>query len=314
MTSNDGSCGTAQGPAFAPAEIRDGVIVADQVKAAGPGWLNTQTRIDSALRSSADPFDHAVADLVNAGHMRTPAGRLDALVQAAAASSDSRVYSLAFRACYAAAHVSPIFKEPAPPASCGLLTARHWASLDPNNGVPWLAVLAQVGEDEDLPGQQYALAHLATATRFDEHQWQAAAAVLAQEPAQGANELATYDLAMNAWSSLAHVGLGPLTALCQNHAGGDAALAARCAAIATTMVDRSDSWGLRFTGASLSVYLGGDETRRKAIGAERAALVARERNEMPTSNCGLLRFQMQQMLRNGQIGEVAAARERRAGP
>ncbi|MEO5686882.1 MAG: hypothetical protein ABIR54_05920 [Burkholderiaceae bacterium] len=308
----DERCGFEDSPQHAPGEMRDGVIVADQTKAAGSGWTTTQSRIDAALRASADPYDHAVADLVNVGNMRTPAGELDALVQAATTSSDARVYALAYRACYLAAHWSPIFHQPEPPASCHSVTARRWAALDPDNGVPWLAVLAQADEDNDGAIRQDALAHLAMTTRFDGHDQQAAAAILAHAPLEGANDLATHDLATQAWSSLNSPGLGPLSTLCKANAGGDGALAAQCAAIATTMFDHSDSWALRFTGASLTVYMTGDETRRKAARAERAALAARASGNMQVTPCGFLRLLMQQTLREGQIGDLAAMRERAA--
>ena len=302
-------CGFEDGPKSAPAEMRDGDIVADQTKAAGPSWVTTQARIDAALRGSADPFDHAVADLVNVGNMRTPAGQLETLVQSAAASSDPRIYSLAFRACYSVGHRSPIFKKPGPPAFCASLTARRWAALDPGNGVPWLWVLSQAGDDEDEAGRQDALAHLAATTRFDDRAWQAAAAVVAHAPAEDANDVATHDLATQAWSALSPPGLGPLATLCRAQAGGDTTLADQCASIATTMFDRSDSWGLRFAGASLTVYLTGDETRRIAARAERAALDARLRANIPPSSCGVLHDQMRHTLRAGQIGDLAADRE-----
>lgn len=310
--SADERCGDEDAPRAAPGEIRDGVIVADQTKSAGPGWTATQARIDAALRGSADPFDQAVADLVNVGNMRTPAGALDALVRDAAASSDARVYSLAFRACYAATHTSPIFKAPAPPPSCNSLTARRWAALDSDNGVPWLWVLDQAGGVEDPQAQRDALAHLATVTRFDDHAQQGEAAVLMHAPAQGANDFATYDMANQAGRSLWASGLfPPIISLCQAHAGGDAAVESQCAAIASTMFEHSDSWALRFSGASLTALVTGDETQRRAARAERSALAAQAFKSAPPSpsGCGFLRSEMKRVLREGQIGDVAALRE-----
>lgn len=310
--SGEERCGDEDAPRVTQGEIRDGVIVADQTKSAGPGWTVTQARIDAALRGSADPFDRAVADLVNVGNMRTPAGALDALVQDATASSDARVYSIAFRACYAAAHMSPIFKTPAPPPSCNSLTARRWAALDPGNGVPWLWVVDQAGENEDPQAQRDALARLASATRFDDRAQEMEAAVLMHAPSDGANDVATYDLAAKAWQSLSPSGLfTPIVSLCQAHAGGDAAVENQCATIATTMFEHSDSWALRFSGASLTAHVNGDETRRKAARAERAALSSRAfKNASPSpSRCGFLRSEMKRMLREGQIGDVAALRE-----
>ncbi len=305
-------CGDEDAPRVTQGEIRDGVIVADQTKSAGAGWTATQARIDAALRGSADPFDRAVADLVNVGNMRTPAGALDALVQDATTSSDARVYAIAFRACYAAGHMSPIFKTPAPPPSCNSLTARRWAALDPGNGVPWLWVVDQAGENEDPQAQRDALAHLASVTRFDDRAQEMEAAVLMHAPLDGANDVATYNLAAKAWQSLSASGLfPPLVSLCQAHAGGDAAVESQCATIATTMFEHSDSWALRFSGASLTVHVNGDEARRKAARAERAALSSQAlKNASPSpSRCGFLRFEMKRMLREGQIGDVAALRE-----
>ena len=216
VASDDEHCGQEDGPAFAPAEMRDEMIVADQTKAAGPTWTATQTRIDGALRGGADAFDRAVADLLNVGDMRTPDGQLEALVQDASAGHDARVYALAFRACYTAAHSAPRLRRAAPPTSCASLTVRQWASLDPDNGVPWLAALAQADEAGDAAALRDALAHLAAATRFDDGAYQASAEVLSHAPAAGANEFAIGDLSNKAWGSLAQFGIGPLAELCRN--------------------------------------------------------------------------------------------------
>ena len=50
--------------------------------------------------------------------------------------------------------------------------------------------------------------------------------------------------------------------------------------------------------------------RRNAARAQQVALSARASRNTPTSTCGVLRAQMQQTLREGQLGELAAAHER----
>lgn len=167
-------CGLEERPQLDGYEMRRGDIVQTQIKAAGLGWIETQARIDAALRGSADPFDHAVADLVNVGDMRSPTGQLDALVQQAVSTGDARIYSLALRACNGGRLLN-MGNAAAP--SCASLSALRWAALDPGNGVPWLAVFSQASEEGNAPAQQDALAHLAIATRFDSR-WHLAGATV----------------------------------------------------------------------------------------------------------------------------------------
>ena len=176
-------CGLEEEPKLGEFVIQDGDAVRSQIKAAGPGWVAAQAHIDAALRASADPFDHAVADLVNAGDMRTSTGRLDALVQQAVDSSDARVYALAFRACQAErARELNYNRSGLVPASCAALTAIRWATLDPGDGIPWIAALSQATADGNVAAQQDAFVHLTEATRFDSRRYAATAAVLARAP------------------------------------------------------------------------------------------------------------------------------------
>lgn len=311
-TTQEASCFADDGPKYAEPEIRDGVMAADQTKGAGTGYIAAQARVEAALRASADPFDHAVADFLNVGDERTPAGRMEALVQPAATTNDPRIYSLALQACQAIELQVPWLKLPASaPPSCAALNARGWAALDPGNGVPWLMVLSRAGAAKDVSGQQDALAHLAAASRFDVHSLDVAAAVVNHAPSDDGHQ--------DAVSGLVALGVGALSLAsptsvaladaCRGHASGDEARARQCEAIMKTMYDNTNSPLLRSWAGTLTILYGGDTSRRKAALAESKIQMDRLRSEMPEAPCASHRFQMKLLVRSAQIGELAALRE-----
>ena len=279
-----------------------------QTKPGGLGYAAAQTRIDAALRASADPFDRAVSDMLNVGDSRSPAGALDAVVQDALASSDPRIYSLAMHACLDAdARSDPLIGGPAPPQSCKSLDARQWASIDPGNGVPWTEIYLQAGKAGDAAAEADAIAHLAAATRFDDRPDIAAAAVLRNARANPNDAAAANDLAQRGlW--LNHYG-GMPALKCQSALGHDAALTAQCEAIATTMFEHSDSIQLRSRGASLTFYATGDSSRRDISHAEFERATAHGKELASASQCSQERARMKEILRGAQVGEVEARQE-----
>jgi hypothetical protein len=296
-------CGDNERPQNAEPEVGDGVLALDQVKAAGPHYLSARARMDAALRDSADPFDRAVADWLDVGQMRTPSGRIDALVQQAVATPDARVYALALRTCLAA--------NPAP-ASCAALSSQRWADVDAGNGVPWLYVFAQASAANDATGQREALARLAAATRFDDKQFAAAAAVGAHAPDNDEDLAATSDLAVEAiLRSDAQV--TPFNALldaCRSNAGGDASRAQQCQTISDTMFDHTDSVVLRAMAGVLQLRTTGDNTKRDLARAERVQAAKAWSPATGFSECASLRDILKSVRRKGEIGELEETRER----
>jgi hypothetical protein len=296
-------CGDDERPRFADPEVRGGTIAADQTAAAGPHYLAVRARMDAVLRASADPFDRAVADWLDVGQMRSPSGRVDALVQQATVTSNARVYGLAWRACVAS---SPT------PASCTALSARHWAQVDPGNGVPWVFALDQARNSNDPAGQQEAMTRLASATRFDEYKFAPAAAVAAHAPNNDADLAAVDDLSVEALARTMVV-MTPISSLfgaCRGVAGGDAPRLQQCQAISGTMFDHTDSVFLRDASGGLQFVTNGDETKRQVARAE-SALAARDWSPATGfSECQQSRDVLKGMRRRNEVGEVEEARER----
>ncbi len=310
---HEASCGTDNGPKYADPVWDGGTYTVVQIKGASPAVIATQARIDAALRGSADPFYRAVADAVNAGDARTPAGRVDALVQQAVATSDPRVYSLAMSVCESARmRVEFHLQAGALPVSCSALSARRWAALDPDNGFPWLWVLAQASQAKDDASSQDALAHLAAARRFDRHSGEIAGALASHVAAVDANEgtvfVMTLGATVDAPLGLPAGGAG-LPDVCRNRAGGNALHSAQCEAITAAMFDNTDSLLMRRWAGTLTTHYNGDDSRREAALAETKTLMARLSAATPDEMCAAHRFQMKRLLRSAQNGELAALRE-----
>ena len=110
-------------------------------------------RIDGALRASADPFDRAVADWLDALDALAPPERMARLVEDAVSTADARVYALAFRTCR-------LPREVPAGGSCDALSARRWAELDRGNALPWVYVYAQARQSGDVSAQQEAMTRI----------------------------------------------------------------------------------------------------------------------------------------------------------
>ncbi len=295
-------CGIDERPQFKDPEVRDGVLAVDQTAAAGAHYLAARARMDAALRASTDPFDRAVADWLDVGQMRSSTGRVDALVQQAVATSSAKVYALAFRAC--------LVSGPAP-ASCAAMSARHWAELDPGNGVPWLYAFDAGRLANDSVAQQEAVAQLAAARRYDDYRFAPAGVLAAHAPADEHDLAAVSDLSVEAIGRSASevMPLSPLVAVCANQAGGDSARAAQCQAISDAMFDHTDSAILRSMAGMLQFRTTGDNARRDIAHAEQALAARSWSPATGFSECQEERELMKLMLRTAQVGEVEARRE-----
>ena len=316
---NAATCGEDGGPKFAEPEEYDGMWLPSQtlVKGATPGFIAGQARIDAALRGSADPFDRAAADLLNAGDSRTPSGSVDALVQQASSTQDPRVYGLAMRACESTRFRATLSMQAdvTAPASCAMLDSRRWADLDPGNGVPWLWVLARANEARDGAGRREALARLAAARRFDAAFFGVAATVANHTAveADGNAGLAMIYQSIADASLTFPPGVG-LAQTCKDHAGGDETVAKQCAEIATTMFEHTDSLMLHYWAGTITFMFSGDTTRRDAARAELGTLGEQQAAAMPDASCAALRYSLKHFVRANEIGELAALREAASAP
>ncbi len=337
------TCGMDEAPQ--PAERREGDrIVTTTPSPAGPGYVAAMHRVDQALRLSADPFDRAVADALDIDNVLTPERQADVLlmgpplqrlVEDALATSDPRVYSLAFGACTSmnfaragcqgqmpstldqtakavyAAYAARCVRAANEQDSCGQLSARRWASLDPGNAAPWLFLLGEARNAGDASGQQEALAQMAAASRFDERLSLPAAAVAEALPDDDDALAAKTELTTRAM--LMQFGVGTafqaLTQACRDKAGGDANLVQQCVAVSDVMFHHSDGLMAYAIGGSVYKLATGDPSRLDAAHAEIRAFGAHWTPATGFSPCDDARSLMSAMARKGKVGELEASRE-----
>jgi hypothetical protein len=304
-------CGVDQAPRAEEAATEgDESAAGKPAKPAGPGYLAEMARLDTRLRTSVDPFDNAVADWLNVGGVQGSAQAIEALAQRAMTTADARIYALAFRACRSS---STMADASAPQAgSCAALSVRRWIELDPDNAAPWLFAFSQAVTAGDATGQQEALTHMASASRFDDRLYLPAGAVAAHASGEEDMLAADYDLSRQAFQKT--VGLfdpvGPLMQACRDKAGGDANRAQECEAIGDLMADHGDSLLLQVFGGALHFQATGDASRRDRDRAERTELGRHWSPATGLSECQVLRDGLKTVKRSAQIGELAAARER----
>ena len=294
-------CGIADGPQFSkPASPEDASV---QTTGASPRHVNAQARIDAALRSSTDPLDRAVADLVNVGDMRSDAGRDEAVVQQAAVTTDPRLYAVGFGLCHAAV-------VPAP--SCWSISLDRWLEIDAGNGIPWLWALGRAQERGDAAAQRAAMLHLASATRFDVRYASVVGAIASRVPKDDPDLAAVNELAVTAAGDAAAMpfpSFQPLLSTCRGQAGGDVALAQQCRTISDVMFDHSDTLVVQGMSGALLRQTTGDGSRRDFIVAERAVAEARWSPATGFSECHEMRESLKKLLRRAQVGDVEAMRE-----
>ena len=298
---------------------RDGMKVSGPpplIKPAGPGYVAATQRIDASLRGSGDPYARAVADWLNIGDVMSPDDRIATLVNDAASTRDPRVYGLAYHACL------PLGIGATPASACTLLSARQWATLDPGNGVPWLAVLADAQAHGDTEGQREALFRMASSTRWHQGYADAPAIVGMQLPDDDTSATANRDLTARAMVASLSFTLSSLVAGCKDKAGGDADRAQQCVTIAHLMLDQGDTIidHLLVGGAVVSA---GD---RRSVAARRGARADYRADHLGcrrlgrgrgrgddgvgrVASCADLRTLGRLFKRGSEIGELAALRE-----
>jgi hypothetical protein len=295
-------CGIEGRPTFIAATIAASGAV--QTGGASVRYAAAQARVDAALRSSPDPLDRAVADLVNAGDMRSGSGLVEAVVQQAAATTDPRLYALGYGMCQS---------NPSSAPSCSSISLDRWIRLDPGNGVPWLTMLSRAQARGDAAGVRAAVSSLASATRFDIYLQVAAGAVAARAAKDNADLAAVNDLAFKATTVeavLPHPQFQPLIQVCHDKAGGDAELAQTCRAISDTMFTHSDNLIGRAISGALLLQATGDPSRRDFIRAERAVAAAHWSPATGFSACQEMRDSLKNLVRTAKVGEVEAMQER----
>jgi len=318
----DARCGDDQEPVYGDPQVDpgdglvhparptvdpDGVLrhLPGEIKPAGPGYTGAMRRIDAALRSSADPFDRAMADKLDLAQITPPEMRTEALVQDALAADDVRVYALAWGACHPSLGGVPGAATPSP--GCARLSTARWAQLDPGDAQPWLWDLAAADKRGDVPAQREALARIAGSSRMNVRMQAGMAAVARLQ-------LADADLAAQVDAATRALDTGPpasaLTAHCQQRADGDADLASTCDRIATMLYDHADSLVWHAIGGAVHKQATGDASwldrahREQRLRQDRVHIAVKG-----SKPCGAAREGLRYMVRLGQVGEMQLARE-----
>lgn len=156
----------------------------------------------------------------------------DQLARLAAASSDPRVYGLAFEMCRSRQAAGP----------CSVLNAAQWARLDGDNGYPWTYLLAEAIAANEPAAIDAALFHIGTASRFDDRRMAVAAMVMRQAGDSEEERFAAEKLGESA------LNLGPLQSpvssisqSCSKDALVEPNRRGLCESAASTLAERADS-------------------------------------------------------------------------
>lgn len=115
---------------------------------AGEAADRTLSKLKAKLAASRDPHEAALGLYMQQS--------TEELVKLASASRDPQVYSLAFLSCHYAGG-----------GACDLLSAEQWATIEPDNGIPWLLMASAASARRDRVARDQAIYHAAAARRFD---------------------------------------------------------------------------------------------------------------------------------------------------
>ncbi len=313
----------------------------DWVEIDANGWLDEEAlaglervqsgrkRILATLRASSDAFRQAAAEWLEPsggvfepqpGPADTPCDddcrtsiiksrleRHEQLARRAAASTDPRIYALAFRSCRLGALRGG--------GSCMLLSAEQWARLDPGNALPWVYALGEADMRGDAAARDEALHRIATSARLEEH-FLAVAGLIVETRGGDGSLLATMEVVSEAAAREA-AWLPPYPELLQacRAARTDANRNQTCLAIAEQMVGRADKPMARSIGVAVGHGSGWPVERVDRLRGELKALAlasigigrgAAARDPRGAS-CPQMRQELDRIQEIAEAGEIAVA-------
>ncbi len=243
-------------------------------------------RIDATLRASSDPYANAVAIWLNLpqdelGEGAVPeAERRRQLTAMAVATTDPRIYAMAFHTC-----------RQSPDDGCYALNARRWAELDTGNAEPWVYLFHDAVQANDASGQEEALFHMAAAARVDERWFAPIAPIATASNGSNADAMAVFALSeMTLGMSAAQFEPSfTMIVSCRKAARVDANRSQLCLKIADLQFDHSDQPMGRLRGAALTWRMTGDASRKNVAGQE--INLWNERLKFPPATCDQLHQQ-----------------------
>jgi hypothetical protein len=267
------------------------------VRMLGAGEIDTQRRLFMAL--IGQPC--AGNDCPSEPMLAESAAARDSLARLATTTTDPKVYSMAWRAC----------KPHASVGVCALVSAEQWARLDPDNGTPWLHILAQASARGNKAAAEHALFRLAEAKRGDSGFFDATGAILAAAGDDPTTTLGSLDLTVTMIGFEGAVGLPShqtLVNACKGPALADPNRQQTCNNVAEYLVSRSDLLLDRAIGISVGRQAGWSSDRVDRLRGESEAYSASLSfsQESMQSACGVYRTMSERTRQNARIGEAGA--------
>ena len=199
----------------------------------------TQTVISgwtSSLVASEDLRRQAIGLALENAHPGAPGDRgkdtpvNNNLILLAIETNDPVIYELALGQC------GDIDQTSGP---CQALSLEHWASIDPDNAVPWLWIAAKASSSGDQQGAERALAKASMASRFDEYTNTVSIIALSALP----RDLAPLDKAVAASDLISSVlfGAPPPPSICSDTAVQQPLRKQQCTVIANDFADKGSA-------------------------------------------------------------------------
>lgn len=227
-------------------------------------------RASALLLASPDPFERLVGQLL-ADRARRPDEAPSpeaflALVSEALAGRDARITGLAAQLC-----ANPSVEAP---AACSSLTPQQWATVDPDNVQPWLALAAHAQDGGDAATVREAMARAAQAPRSrlaSTDLVQVARSPALQALAPTDRQVLVIDL-LGVGVALSGAGTFDVLRLCPN-GGMGAGRRAQCSAVAALLVDQGESLWQRGVGIAIGRRAGWDAEQLAALDAEHKAMM-----------------------------------------
>lgn len=283
----------------------------DELARVAARWLDVATA--GALAAHAREESACETDACRAALPLWPALQRmrEALATAAVSSHNAEVYALAFHTCGQLGGGSE--------GTCQLINARQWARLAPDNAQPWLFMLSDAVQREDVAAQDEALHRIGSARRSDMGFATIPGLVIRNAPDDDAYVPAVLSLVVEATGRSAAwriPGYQSLLNSCKRDALRDANRQRACEAAAELLTERSDTRIERSIGTSLGKQVGWPVERSDRLRGEDSAFVDAESARLAAvtsaagnRKCAVLRSMLAQVARNAELGETGYLRE-----
>lgn len=267
--------------------------------------VNRLTRVDELRARVRDGLAADGSDFTRAALLRLEPTR-EALLRFATTTSDPRAYAIAFNACD---------RRLDPEPACRQLSAERWAQLDPGNAAPWLQILSDAFERNDVAARDEALHRVATSTH-NRIGWHDLMGLIAEqlppEDSAGVGGMfLIYEVAVT--RRVPTPEYGALYSACSADAQRDANRRQVCNAAVEVLVEHGDITMDRMIGVAIGEKGGWpaervDRIRGENLAYNNAQLEALQAPGNPLA-CGAAQRQITQSKRFATIGELGALRE-----